>query len=312
MRRALLAGAALLAAPLLAQSAAGPELPRLMNPRAVMSLPAASPAETIAYGEAPSQKVELFLPAPSAESPDALRPVVVLIHGGCWQQKVAGMELVRPAAGAFVDKGYAVWSITYRRIDEEGGGYPGTFQDVGRAIDLLREHAAARKLDLNRVVLWGHSAGGHLALWAAGRHKLPADSPLRTEDPLRPRGVVSVGGFGSLQKWENEIRLICGADTVPKLAPAATADGAERTADQRFADTSPDRLLPTGVPAVMLHGVFDYVAFPAMGLDHAQDGRKAGDRVDIQIAPVAGHFEVIAPGTAAFAQGLAVVERFAK
>lgn len=304
MTRALLAGALLLSAPLLAQSAAAPDLPRLMNPRSVMSLPAAAPSETISYGDAPSQKVELFLPPPSAEAPDALRPVIVLIHGGCWQAGVAGMELVRPAAGAFLEKGYAVWSITYRRIDEEGGGYPGTFQDVGRAIDLLREHAEAKKLDLNRVVLWGHSAGGHLALWAAGREKLPADSPLRTADPLRPRGIVSVGGFGSLQKWDSRIRSVCGADTVPKLAPGET--------DARFADTSPDRLAPTGVPAVMLHGVFDHVAFPAMGLDFAQDGRKAGDRVDIQIAPVAGHFEVIAPGTAAFAQGMAAVERFAK
>lgn len=312
MRRPLMVCALILSAPLLAQSGKTPELPRLMNPRSVMSLPAAAPSETIAYGDAPSQKIEIFLPPPNAENPDALRPVVVLVHGGCWQQKVAGIELVRAAAGAFLEKGFAVWSITYRRVDEEGGGYPDTFEDVGKAIDTLRDHAEAKKLDLNRVVLWGHSAGGHLALWAAGRHKLPADSPLRTDNPVRPRGVVSVGGFGSLQKWENEIRLICGADTVPKLAPATTADGADRTADQRFADTSPDRLLPTGVPAVMLHGVFDYVAFPAMGLDHAQDGRKAGDRVDIQIAPVAGHFEVIAPGTAAFAQGLAAVERFAK
>jgi acetyl esterase/lipase len=310
MKRALLAGALLLSAPLFAQSAppatkaAGPDLPRLMTPRSVMSLPAAAPSETISYGEAPSQKVELFLPPSSAETPDALRPVVVLIHGGCWQQKVAGMELVRAAAGAFLEKGYAVWSITYRRIDEEGGGYPGTFQDVGKAIDTLRDHADAKKLDLNRMAFWGHSAGAHLALWAAGRHKLPADSPLRAENPLRPRGVVSVGGLGSLQKWENEIRLVCGADTVPKLAPGDT--------DARFADTSPDRLAPTGVPAVMLHGVFDYVAFPAMGLDFAVDARKAGDRVDIQIAPVAGHFEVIAPGTAAFAQGLAAVERFTR
>lgn len=312
MRRPLLAGALLLSAPLFAQSSGMAELPRLMTMRSVMSLPAAAPAETIAYGEAPGQKVELFLPPPAADTPDALRPVVVLIHGGCWQQSVAGPELVRPAAGAFLEKGYAVWSIGYRRIDEEGGGYPGTFQDVGQAVDALREQADAKQLDLNRVVFWGHSAGGHLALWAAGRHRLPADSPLASADPLRPRGVVSVGGFGSIETWETEIRTVCGADTVPKLAPAATADGTERSADQRFADTSPDRLLLTGVPVVMLHGVFDQVAFPAMGLDHAQDGRRAGDRVDIQIAPVAGHFEVIAPGSAAFAQGVAAVERFAR
>ncbi len=333
LKCALLAGTLLLSAPLAAQSPpaaqpspvaqpspaaqslpvaqpspsarpAGPDLPRLMNPRSVMSLPAAAPSETIAYGKAPSQKVELFLPPPGAASPDALRPVVVLIHGGCWQQKMGGMELVRAAAGAFLEKGYAVWSITYRRIDEEGGGYPGTFQDVGKAIDTLRDHAEARKLDLNRVAFWGHSAGAHLALWAAGRHKLPADSPLRADNPLRPRGVVSVGGLGSLQTREKEIGLVCGADTVAKLAPGDT--------EARFAGTSPDRLAPTGVPAVMLHGVFDDVAFPAVGLDFAVGARKAGDRVEVQIAPVAGHFEVIAPGTAAFAQGIAAVERFTR
>ena len=106
------------------------------------------------------------------------------------------------------------------------------------------------------------------------------------------------------KKWETEIRTVCGADTVPGLAPGEGA--------ARFADTSPDRLAPVGSPAVMLHGVFDGVAYPAIGLSFAQDARKAGDRVDIQIAPVAGHFEVIAPGTAAFAQGLAAVERFAR
>lgn len=302
---AVLAAAAPLAAPAkLAAQAKAPELPRLMTVRSVTSLPAAAPAQTLTYGEAPSQKIEVFLPTPRADTPDALHPVVVLVHGGCWQAKVAGPELIRAAAGAFADKGFAVWSVGYRRIDEEGGGYPGTFQDVGKAIDTLRDHAEAMKLDLNRVAFWGHSAGGHLALWAAARHKLPATSPLRSENPLKPRGTVSVGGFGSLKGWEKEIRNVCGDDSVPKLAPGDT--------DARFADTSPDSLLPTGIPAVMLHGVFDYVAYPAIGLDYAQDARKAGDRVDIQIAPVAGHFEVIAPGTAAFAQGLAAIERFTK
>ncbi|MGL6044029.1 MAG: alpha/beta hydrolase [Sandaracinobacteroides sp.] len=298
---AVLVAALPASAPLGAQSGA-PELPRLMTARSAGSLPAAAPDRTISYGEAESQKIEVFLPKPDPDAPDALRPVVVLVHGGCWQKKVAGMELLRPAAGAFADKGYVVWSISYRRIDEDGGGYPGTYQDVGKAIDSLRDHAEDLKLDLGRVALFGHSAGGHLALWAAARHKLPPPSPLHVENPLKPAGVVSVGGFGSLQKWEANIRDVCGDDTVAKLAPGDTED--------RFADTSPDRLLPTGVPVVMLHGIFDDVAFPAIGLDHARDAQKAGDRAAVQIAPVAGHFEVIAPGTPAFAQGFSALKRF--
>ena len=175
---------------------------------------------------------------------------------------------------------------------------------MGQALDLLREHAEAGKLDLNRVVLYGHAAGAQLALWSAGRAKLPAESPLKAENPLKPRGVVSVGGFGSLKKWQTEINAVCGADTVQKLAPGED--------DARFADTSPELLLPTGVPVVMLHGVFDPVAPPAVGLDHAQDARRAGDPAEVQIAPVSGHFEVIAPGTSAFAQALAAIERFTR
>jgi pimeloyl-ACP methyl ester carboxylesterase len=116
--------------------------------------------------------------------------------------------------------------------------------------------------------------------------------------------VVSVGGIASLKDWEREIRLVCGDETVSRLAPG---DGPER-----FADTSPDLLLPLGVPLVLLHGVYDAVAYPAMGLRFAQAARAAGDRAEVQPAPVAGHFEPIAPGTPAFAQALAAVEAFAR
>lgn len=304
MRHAAIAATLLLAATPLAAQQKLPDLPRLMTQRSVSSLPAAAPSETIAYGEAPSQKVEYFQPRPNAENPDALHPVVVLVHGGCWLQSVAGPEQVRAAAGAFVDKGFAVWSVGYRRIDEEGGGYPGTYQDVGKAIDLLAEQAEAKKLDIGRTVFFGHSAGAHLALWAAGRAKIPATSPLAAEKPLKPRGVVSVGGIGSLKNWEQQINQLCGPETVAKLAPGE--------GDARFQDTSPDMLLPTGVRVVMLHGVFDPAAYPAVGLDFAQQARRAGDPAEIQIAPVTGHFEVIAPGTPAFAQGLSAVERLSR
>ena len=322
-RALLLAGPALLmsAAPTAAQSKL-PDLPRLISARAVTSMPAPAPTEVIRYGDGPSQQVELFMPASAGT--DARLPVVVMVHGGCWRRDLAGPELMRPAAGALVEKGYAVWSISYRRIDEEGGGYPGTYADVARAIDMVREQADARNLDLSRVVLLGHSAGGMLALWAAGRARIPAESPLKSEDPLKPRGVVSAGGFGSLGSWQAQINSLCGDDTLALLAPRVAAptaaepapepdtDAAGSPADPRFADTSPDRLLPTGVPSVLLHGVYDPAAFPAVALEYGLAARKAGDKADVQIAPVAGHYEVIAPGTAAFAQLLAAIERLSK
>lgn len=296
--RALLPLLLLAAAPAAAQQA----LPDLLGPRAIGTLPAAAPSETLHYGDAPAQTVELF--APRTPPPEHGFPVAVLIHGGCWRHGGGGPEMMRPAAGALVERGFAVWSIDYRAIGDTGGGYPGTYQDIGRAVDLVAEQAAARHLDPARVVLVGHSAGGHLAMWAAGRAKIPASSPLAAEKPMRPRGVVTAGGFGSLERWGAHINSVCGAGTLAAIT--APAEG-----DARFADTSPDRLLPTGVPLVMVHGIYDPAAFPAVGLEQVRAARKSGDRAEIELAPNAGHHEPIAPGTRAFEQLRAAIERLA-
>jgi acetyl esterase/lipase len=119
---------------------------------------------TVAYGPADSQYGELSMPAGTGTA----LPVVVLIHGGFWSAAY-GLDLMRPLARDLVARGYAVWNIEYRRVGESGGGYPGTLDDVGAAIDDLATFADHYSLDLSRVALVGHSAGGHLALWAAGR-----------------------------------------------------------------------------------------------------------------------------------------------
>jgi pimeloyl-ACP methyl ester carboxylesterase len=113
---------------------------------------------------------------------------------------------------------------------------------------------------LGRIVAYGHSAGGHLALWAAGRHKLPAASPLRAANPLKLRGVVAVGGLANIKQWERQIDAVCGDQSIALLTKArATGEAAaekptlEDRADQ-FADTNPASLLPTGTPLVLLHG----------------------------------------------------------
>jgi acetyl esterase/lipase len=98
-------------------------------------------------------------------------PVVLMVHGGCWQKEIADRTLMNWAAEDLRKQGLAVWNIEYRGVDEEGGGYPGTFlEDVAHAADALRDQAGAYNLDLNRVAAFGHSAGGHLALWLAARH----------------------------------------------------------------------------------------------------------------------------------------------
>lgn len=297
----------LIAMPLVAQQPPLPPLPQLMTARMITPMPAAKPTEVISYGAHPSQVAELFMPA---AKPAAKLPVVILIHGGCFRNAAAGFTWVRPAATALAEKGYAVWSIDYREADEDGGGYPGTYQDVAKAIDLIREQQAERNLDLDRVVMFGHSAGGQMALWAAGRGNIPTSSPLYVENPLKPRGVLSFGGYGNLARFATDIFSRCGAELMEKMLPPATA-GATPDTDPRYADTSPDRLLPTGVSTVLLHGVFDSFAPPSVGLFYVEGARKAGDRSEIEVAPVAGHFEGIAPGTAMFAQAVAAIDRLA-
>ncbi|WP_214407225.1 alpha/beta hydrolase, partial [Pseudonocardia lacus] len=123
------------------------------------------------YGGHPSQFGELTLPA--GDGP--VRGVVVIVHGGFWRQAY-GLELGRPLAEDLVGAGLAVWNIEYRRVGGDGG-WTATFDDVAAAVDLLAgpaQDAAGGRLTLDRVVAVGHSAGGHLAGWAAARPGLPA------------------------------------------------------------------------------------------------------------------------------------------
>ena len=147
---------------------------------AFVALARPEPTLQVSYAEAPSQAIDVFLP--SGPGP---HPVAILVHGGCWKDiKGAGREQLRHLGPELTSRGIAIWSIGYRRANEPGGGYPGTFQDVGAAIDRLREEASIHRLDLSRTVLVGHSAGGHLALWAAARQSLSPASPLHAPSPF--------------------------------------------------------------------------------------------------------------------------------
>ena len=143
-----------------------------------MRLSGPNPSERLSYGGSPYQFVELFQPRGSGPF-----PVVVLIHGGCFKNEYQGMPQMRGIAGALSSQGIAVWSIEYRGLDELGGGYPGTFQDVNAALDMLAVQAGNRHFDIGRIIVVGHSSGAYLALWIVGRALVPASSPLHR--PLR-------------------------------------------------------------------------------------------------------------------------------
>jgi acetyl esterase/lipase len=255
-----------------------------------MAQPRHAPDAVVRYGPAPAQVAELFLP--KGKGP---HPVVVLLHGGCFLKEFEGLAQTSAIAADLAARGYAVWNVDYRKLGEPGGGYPGTFQDVATAIDRLREEAPRRDLDLSRVVALGHSAGGHLALWAASRAKIPASSPLHVADPLPIPAVISLAGIGDLEGQGTVFGLPCGADTLSRLL-----DTAHRL--DPYVDTSPAALLPSAAKVVMVHGVFDSVMPPYTGLAFAEQVRRAGGRAWVVIIPDAGHFDVVIPTTAAWKQ----------
>lgn len=240
----------------------------------------------IAYGPDPLQYGELWVPTRRRGA-----RVVVVIHGGCWQAALPGLELMNGVAEALRNRGYAVWNIEYRRLGHSGGGYPGTFEDVGRAVDFLRVISRTDHLDLGHVVVVGHSAGGHLALWAAGRRKLQPCSPVHSLRPLRIGGVLTLAGINDLAAYRADGPDACGGPTT--IDQLVGAD--HRPAGTEYADTSPVDLLPIGARQTIASGSLDPIVPTRFGDAYALAARATGDMVTTLDLPHAGHFELIDP-----------------
>ena len=284
----------LMATSLLAAGQAGAAEP--MTLADYMALDGPAPTAQVVYGPAPSQYAEVF--RPTGEGPF---PVALLIHGGCWQKDLGGIRQFRNLAGALVAEGIAVWNVEYRRIDEDGGGYPGTYQDVAAALDLMLASSTSYGLDTERVVAVGHSAGGQLVQWLAGRARLPVASPLHVANPPAVREVVSLGAVNDLRAFEPRSKAGCGIDMA---ALTGTPDAARGDV---YADTSPAELLPTGSHTVLVNGELDRLMPPATARAFADKARQAGDRVDLLVLPRASHFDEVAPSSPAWPSILAVI-----
>src|ERR1044071_1658640 len=263
----------------------------ILNPIAAagaMARSTPSTAERIAYGQAAGQFGELWLPAGSGPA-----PVAILVHGGCWQSSY-GLDLMDPMAEDLHRQGVVVWNIEYRRLGESGGGHPGTFLDIGQAVDALRGLPQRPRLDLRRLVAIGHSAGGHLALWAASRHRLPKDSPLTKADPQRLAGVVTLAGINDLAAYRANGPACGGASTIDALTGARN-----RPPGTALTDTSPAALLPLGVRQIIASGTNDGIVPARFGRDYAAQATAAGDPVEVLDLP-GDHFALIDPGSSAW------------
>ena len=249
----------------------------------VAAMPSRPADHREAYGAAPEQFGELRLPTGAGP-----HPVVVLIHGGCWRSEY-GINHTGPLATGLSDDGFVVWGIEYRRVGSPGGGWPGTFLDVGAAVDHLRVLSTRHPLDLSRVIVAGHSAGGHLALWSAARGVLPRGSAIATPNPLVPRGVASIGGITDLVAYASPDG--CGSAVVPLVGGTAGEVG------DRYAQASPVMLVPP-VPVQLIVGAADTIV-PRTQADAFLGA--AGSRATLRVVEGAGHFDLIAPDGDAWA-----------
>ena len=281
MKRPLLPLLFLLTAwPLLAQTT-----PKLAGVPEYMALPQPVAESRISYGLDPLQFVELR--RPSGNGPF---PVVILVHGGCWLAQYDVGPLAAMAA-SLTESGIAVWSLEFRRVGNPGGGWPGTFQDVARGTDLLRQSASIYSLDLDRVIVVGHSAGGHLALWLGGRSQLPDESPLYVKDPLPVKAVIGLAPAADLElTFQNQT---CGG------ASQRLIGGTPEDYPDRYRHGSAAALLPLGIPQVLINGALDK-GWLTISRAYQEKARELGDSVELIVPPDAGHFELVMPGSTTF------------
>ncbi|MGY1843684.1 alpha/beta hydrolase family protein [Modestobacter sp. SYSU DS0875] len=219
------------------------------------------------YGPATDQFLELTLPGG-----DAPAPVAVVVHGGFWRAPY-GIELARPLAADLAGRGWAAVAVEYRRVGA-GGGWPTTLADVAAAVDALAELPDRGRLDLGDVTVVGHSAGGHLAAWLAGRGSLPPGAPgatprVRVTTAVLQAGVLDLAAAAAagLGNGATQELLGGGPDDVP----------------DRYALADPVRLLPTGARTLCVHGARDTSVPQAQSERYAAAAARAGDRVDVDV-----------------------------
>lgn len=237
-----------------------------MQPR-ILTEPAPPADIRLLYGDTPSHVVDLRLPAAAG-----LRPLAIMIHGGFWRARFNLLHAGHLSAG-LAAAGFASANIEYRRAGEVGCGWPGTFKDVSRAVQFVRDRANLVRGDARRTVVLGHSAGGHLALWLAGEM-----------DDLA--GVVSLAGVASL-RLASEMGL--GGQAVREFLGVTP-----REAPDVYRSADPEGR-PSAVPRVLIHGTADDRVPIELSREYVRLRQGDAGPVTLVELPGGDHFDVVDP-----------------
>jgi acetyl esterase/lipase len=260
---------------LMLNATADPAPPEIMSAAALADFPSPEADHVIAYGDDPLQFGELRLP-----EGDGPFPVVVFMHGGCWMSEY-DIAHSRKLTDAFPREGIAVWSLEYRRIGDPGGAWPGTFEDIESGVAHLSLIAEQYSLDLERVILAGHSAGGHLALWMAQRIE-----ERQMDNIIRPRGVLGLAPAPDLEYLYEQGSC--------DNAAAKLMGGSPEEFPERYAQGSVANRIPQTTPQIAVVGKYDETWRP-VGVRYATAATEQGAPIEVIDAPESGHFEMIDP-----------------
>ena len=256
----------------------------------ILTLPPPPADARLAYGSDPNQFLDLRLPSRKEKPPD---PLVINIHGGYWRAKY-NLDHAGHLCAALTAKGLATANLEYRRVGNEGGAWPGTFADIRSAYHFLLQNAKAHKLDPQRIVVMGHSAGGQLALCLA------AHEPGITR-------VVSLAGVVDLQR---AYQLHLSNDAVVEFLR-----GTPTEVPDHYREADPMELSIPQARQWLIHGSADDVVPPDFSSDYvAAKQKRSGkekENVNLLEIPEAGHFDVINLRTQAWKQVEATVLKLA-
>jgi acetyl esterase/lipase len=236
------------------------------------------------YGKEKLQAGEWFVPPGEGKA-----PTVVLIHGGFWRKQY-DRHLEDQVAQDLAERGYLCWNLDYRPAIAP---YPATFLDVAAGYDYLRRGHFGDRVDLDRVAVVGHSAGGHLAAWLASRGRLPVGAPGHNPGALPPALAVPQAGVVAL--------TLAAEHSLGAGAPQALMDGTPSQHPQRYREGDPLNLLPTGVRSILVHDAND----DAVPISHSEAyvaaATKAGDDSSLAVVP-GDHYSHLDPSTEAWAR----------
>ena len=262
-----------------------------------------SPEETdypvrIAYGTEPSQFGDLRVPEGSGRF-----PVIVIIHGGCWLSSY-DLTLMDAMAEDLTARGYATWNLEYRRTSDPGGGWPGTFRDVANGLNYLRTLSNDYPVDLDKILVTGHSAGGHLTLWLGAQAQLSDQSQIAVANTPAIKGIVSLAGITDLKTYYAPSG--CGGNLKNLIG------GSPEEYENRYRDGSPISFVPLDIRQVLVNGESDNIVSISHITPYFEAASAAGDSIQLITIPSAGHFEVITPGSIAWPEIVKAFEELSK